>query len=109
MRLWRMWLGAFLMAALACASQAPAPTAATRAEFRQLCKSLGMEGDKLSRDRFLAQAQDKETAARLFDACDRNRDGLVTEEEVQPDYLESLKSQVIRLTTPPPPTTRGLR
>lgn len=107
MRLCQVVLGLTLIAALACAPLPPAPTPASRAEFRRLCQAVGAEGGRLSREKFLAQARDREAAARLFDACDANRDGVITEEEARPDYLESLKGQAIRLTTPPPPTTRG--
>jgi len=107
MILLRFLLWATLIPALGCAPMSPAPTAASRSEFRQLCKSVGAEGGKLGRQHFLAQAKDKDAAAKLFDACDVNQDGFVTEEEARPDHLEGLKGQAIRLTTPTPPTTRG--
>lgn len=107
LKLCQVFLSVTLISALACAPLPPAPTAASRAEFRRLCQAVGSEGGKLSREKFLAQAKDQEAAARLFDACDVNRDGVITEEEARPDYLESLKGQAIRLTTPTPPTTRG--
>jgi len=107
MILCRFLLCVTLIPALGCAPISPAPTDASRAEFRQLCKAVGAEGGKLDKQQFLAQAKDKDAAAKLFDACDANQDGLVTEEEARPDYLDSLKGQAIRLTTPTPPTTRG--
>ena len=70
------------------------------AEFQRLCRAVGAEGGKISREQFLAQAKDQETAARLFDACDVNQDALITENEVRPERLESLQRQVIRLTSP---------
>uniref|UniRef100_A0A7C5EN47 EF-hand domain-containing protein n=1 Tax=Desulfobacca acetoxidans TaxID=60893 RepID=A0A7C5EN47_9BACT len=103
----RMWLGALLFSALACAPLTPGPGVSSREEFHRLCQAVGTEKGRLAKDQFLAQAKDKEAAARLFDACDQNQDGFITEEEIRPEYLKSLKAQVLRLTTPPPPTTRG--
>jgi len=84
----------------------PSTTKAPKAspsEFANLCRAVGAEGGKLSRDKFLAQARDKKAAAELFDACDANQDQVITEEEATPGYMESLKSQAIRLTTPTGP------
>jgi hypothetical protein len=61
---------------------------------------VGAEGGKISREDFLAKAKDKKAAGELFDACDVNQDQMVTREEAEPNYLESLKGQVIRLYTP---------
>jgi hypothetical protein len=74
---------------------------ATSYEFRRLCLTVGAQDGRISREAFLNQAKDKAAAAQLFDACDVNRDFFVTEEEAnRANYLESLKAQVIRLTTP---------
>ncbi len=95
------WLSV-LSLALGCGG-GPGTTAAARsdsAEFQQLCRAVGAEGGKISRDKFLAQASDKETAARLFDACDLNQDRFITETEIQPSRMDELRRQVIRLTSP---------
>ncbi len=77
-----------------------AAPASSNTDFQRLCRAVGAEGGKLSRDRFLAQSADKETAARLFDTCDVNQDAVLVESEIPPERLESLQRQVIRLTTP---------
>ncbi|MGQ9687224.1 MAG: hypothetical protein ACUVXF_00330 [Desulfobaccales bacterium] len=99
-------LGYLLLVALSLAwgcGGGPATTTAppaVSAEFQRLCRAVGAEGGKIGREQFLAQASDRETAARLFDACDVNHDNFITETEVRPERLESLQRQVIRLTSP---------
>jgi hypothetical protein len=61
---------------------------------------VGAKEGKISREQFLASAKDKEAAAQLFDACDANKDKIITEEEATPKHMEGLKNQAIRLTTP---------
>lgn len=100
MPLTRFIILALLTCALACASPAPGPTAVSRSEFRSLCRAMGAEGGKLSREQFLAQSKDKAAAAQLFDACDTENKGYLTEEDVKPDYIDSLKGQAMRLTEP---------
>jgi hypothetical protein len=100
----RFIIMAALILALGCGGGTPTTTAPSRssgrADFAKLCQAVGAEGGQISREQFLAKAKDKETAAKLFDACDTNRDRMLTEEEARPDYLESLKGQVIRIYTP---------
>jgi hypothetical protein len=74
--------------------------ASSNTDFQRLCRAVGAEGGQISRERFLAQSADQETAAQLFDACDVNRDAVLVESEIPPDRMESLHRQVIRLTTP---------
>jgi hypothetical protein len=99
----RLIVIAILILALGCGG-GPASTTAPRSsssDFQQLCRAVGAEGDSISRDKFLAQAKDKDAAARLFDACDADRDRVITEEEVrQQGRMDELKRQAIRLTTP---------
>lgn len=91
-----------LMLTLGCGGGPSTTTApaSSSSDFQRLCRAVGAEGGQISRDRFLAQSSDRETAARLFDACDANRDAVIVESEIPPERLESLKRQVIRLTTP---------
>jgi len=100
----RFIIVAALVLALGCAGGPPAATGPSRttgsADFAKLCRAVGAEGDTISREQFVAKAQDKETAARLFDACDVNRDRLLSEEEAQRGRMDELKREVIRLTTP---------
>jgi Ca2+-binding EF-hand superfamily protein len=100
----KLFLVVVFLAVSACAGAPPAPSSGdaslTRSEFRALCRALGAEDGKLSREQFIAQAKDKKAAAELFDACDTKKKGYLTEEDVRPDYLQNLKQQVIRLTEP---------
>ena len=66
-------------------------------DFAKLCRAVGAEGGQIDR------AKDKEAAARLFDACNANRDRILSEEEASQERMGELKRQVIRLTTPPIP------
>ncbi len=71
-------------------------------EWRRLCSTLGAPGGEITRAQFLAAANDKEAAAQVFDACDVDRTGVLTEKEAttNPTYFENLKSQVILFHTP---------
>jgi hypothetical protein len=83
-------------------SVAPAATAQTSSgsDFAKLCGAIGVKEGKISREQFIAKAKDKAAAAQLFDACDANRDKIITEKEATPKHMKSLKQQVIRHTTP---------
>ncbi len=104
MTYFRFLLLAALILALGCGG-GPSTKASksSSSDFAQLCRAVGAEGGKISREKFVAQAKDKDAAAQLFDACDLNRDSYITEEESGTQYFESLKSQAIRLTTPSGP------
>lgn len=98
----RLIVIAIVILALGCGG-GPATTTAPRSsgsDFTKLCRAVGAEGDSISREKFVAQAKDKEAAARLFDACDANQDNTITESEARAGHMESLKGQAIRLTTP---------
>jgi hypothetical protein len=102
MNLLGILLAGALLLTLGCGggpSTTAAPTS-SNTDFQRLCRAVGAEGGRISRDQFLAQSADKDTAARLFDACDVNRDAVVVESEIPPERMESLQRQVIRLTTP---------
>ncbi len=104
MKYGRLVIMAALILALGCAGAPPAATGPSRttgsADFAKLCRAVGAEGDTISREQYLAKAKDKETAAALFDACDINRDRLLSEEEAEQGRMDELKREVIRLTTP---------
>lgn len=99
-------LVAALVLALGCGGGPYSTTATSTAprsssEFQRLCLAVGAQDGRISRQQFLAQAKDKDTAAQLFDACDVNRDNLVTEEEAtaNTNYFENLRNQVILFRT----------
>jgi hypothetical protein len=99
MNLYRFLLIAALIFALGCGggpSTATAPKSSSGPEFSKLCRAIGSEGGKLEREKFIAQSQDKEAAAKLFDACDTQHKGYLTEGDATPAYIDSLKGQVIR-------------
>jgi hypothetical protein len=58
---------------------------------------MGAEGGKLEREKFIAQAKDKEAAAKLFDSCDTQQKGYLTEEDVTPGNMDRLKGQAIHM------------
>ncbi len=84
----------------------PTKTTTTNAnmgyEFRRICSTLGSPDNQITRSQFLAQATDKDAAAQVFDACDVQHTGVLTEKEAtaNPIYFENLKSQVILFHTP---------
>jgi hypothetical protein len=95
---YRFLISAVLIFTLGCAS-GPSPATSrpsTSSEFRKLCRATGAEGGKLEREKFIARAKDKEAAAKLFDACDTQHKGYLTEKEVKATEMEGLKRQVIR-------------
>jgi hypothetical protein len=94
---------AALILALGCGGGPSTTTKATpppENDFARLCRAVGAEGGQIAREQFIAKAKDKETAARLFDACDANRDRMLSEEEAKQARMDQLKRQVIRTTTP---------
>jgi hypothetical protein len=103
MNCFRFLIPIALIVALGCGggpSTTAAPKSSSSSEFGQLCRVIGANDGKLAREKFIAQAQNKKAAAELFDACDSQHKGYLTEGDVGPGYIDSLKSQVIPLTTP---------
>jgi hypothetical protein len=99
----RFLIPAALIFTLGCGggpSTATVPKSSSSSEFAKLCRATGAEGGKLEREKFIAQAKDKKAAAELFDACDTQNKGYLNEGDVEPGYMDSLKRQVIPLTTP---------
>ena len=104
----RFILLAALIMALGCGGGSTTTTRSTAprssgSDFAQLCRAVGAEGGKMSREQFLAKSKDKQAAAKLFDACDANRDRMITEEEARQGNIEGMKRQAIRLTSPGSP------
>jgi hypothetical protein len=102
MNCFRFVISATLIFMLGCGggpSTATAPKSSSSSEFGQICRAVGASDGKLSREKFIAQAKNKEAAAELFDACDSQHKGYLTEGDVGPGNIDSLKGQVIPLTT----------
>ena len=103
MNWYRFLVPAALIFTLGCGgnpSTAAAPKSSSSSEFDNFCQSIGANEGKLAREKFIAQSQDKELAAELFDACDTQKKGYLTEEDVKPGDVDSLKRQMIPRTTP---------
>lgn len=101
MNLYRFLTLSVLIFALGCGgAPSSAPKSSSSSEFVKLCRATGAEGGKLEREKFIAKAKDKEAAAELFDACDTQRKGFLTEEDVPPGYMDRFKGQAFRLTNP---------
>ena len=69
--------------------------------LKKLCQTVGATNNRITREQFIAAAKDKKVAAQLFDACDVERTGVLTEQEAEqnPKYFENLKNQVILFHT----------
>ena len=99
----RFLVPAALICTLVCGgdpSTAAAPKSSSSSEFGEFCRSIGAKEGKLAREKFIAQSPNQEAAAELFDACDTQKKGYLTEEDVKPGDMDSLKRQVIPRTTP---------
>jgi len=97
MNLCRFLVLAILIFALGCGGGPSTATTSSSSEFRKLCRAIGAEGGKLEREKFIAQAEDKEAAAKLFDSCDTQHKGYLTEEDVTPDNTDRLKRQAVHM------------
>lgn len=100
MNLYRFLVLSALIFALGCGggpSTATAPKSSSSSEFGKLCRAMGAEGGKLEREKFIAQAKDKEAAAKLFDSCDAQQKGYLTEEDVTPSNMDRLKGQALHM------------
>jgi hypothetical protein len=100
MNLYRFLILAALIFTMGCGggpSTATAPKSSSSSEFGKLCRAMGAEGGKLEREKFIAQAKDKEAAAELFDSCDTQQRGYLTEEDVTPGNMDRLKGQAIHM------------
>ena len=86
--------------AMGCAGGPSTATTSSSSDFAKLCKAVGAEGGKLEREKFIAHSKDKEAAAKLFDSCDTQRKGYLTEEDVTPAYINRLKGQAFRYINP---------
>ena len=103
--LYRFLILSALIFALGCGSgpsSTTTPKSSSSSEFGKMCQAMGAEGGKLEREKFIAQAKGKEAAAKLFDSCDAQQKGYLTEDDVTPGHMDRLKGQAIRLSTPNP-------
>jgi hypothetical protein len=100
MNLYRFFIIVALVLAMGCASGPSTTTTTSSSDFAKLCKAIGAEGGKLERERFIAHAKDKEAAAKLFDSCDTQYKGYLTEEDVTPAFINRLKGTAFRQINP---------
>jgi hypothetical protein len=89
-----------LIITMGCAGGPSTATTSSSSDFAKLCKAMGAEGGKLEREKFIAHSKDKEAAAKIFDSCDTQRKGYLTEEDVTPAYMNRLKGQAFRSVNP---------
>jgi hypothetical protein len=78
---------------------ATAPQSAARSDFEKLCRSLGAQDGKVSKEELLAAVQDKAQAEKIFDLCDANKDAFLTVEEAE--RRDWAIRQLLRLTPAP--------
>src|SRR5271157_138593 len=69
-----------------------------RSEYRALCNTIARGGGgTITKDQFVSSAKDKNLAAKIFDTCDVDHKGYITEEDVNAQKMRELQS-VIRAT-----------
>ena len=88
-----------LLAAILINGCAASPKTATRSHFEELCQALGKTDGKISKEELLAAVKDKEQAEKIFDMCEKNKEGLLTVEEAQRQTWAI--RELLRLTPPP--------
>jgi hypothetical protein len=97
----RRWFLLFLGVALLACSCAPLSEQGPQGEFLKVCKAKAQAaGGKITKQEFVAEAMDKAQAEQIFDACDVNRRGYLTEEEMWDPQRQRMMQSVIRLTGP---------
>ncbi len=87
---------------------ATTPEPEAKKSFAELCQALGKTDGKISKDELLAAARDKEQAEKIFDMCEKNRQGFLTVEEATRQTWAI--RELLRLTPPPklaPPVGRS--
>ncbi|MGA9755950.1 MAG: hypothetical protein WBV23_12510 [Desulfobaccales bacterium] len=84
----------------------PKPNA--RSDFEELCQTLGKTDGKISKEDLLAAVSDREQAEKIFDMCEKNKQGFLTvEEAARQDWAIR---QLLMLYLPPKlPPPRGGR
>ncbi len=96
-RWWLVGLAAALLAGGCAPLEQP-----VRSDFLAVCKATAQEhGGKITKEEFLAQAQNKEKAGQIFEACDTEHHGYLTEQELNAPQKQRMMQEVIRLTSPP--------
>ena len=88
-----------LLAAILLNGCATSPQPAARSDFAALCQALGKTDGKISKEELLAAVKDKEQAEKIFDMCEKNKEGLLTVEEAQRQTWAI--RELLRLTPPP--------
>ena len=88
-----------LLAAILINGCAAPPKPAARNDFEELCLALGKPDGKISKEELLAAVKDKEQAEKIFDMCEKNKEGLLTVEEAARQTWAI--RELLRLTPPP--------
>ena len=72
-----------LLAVILITGCAASPEPVTRSDFEELCQALGKTDGKISKEDLLAAAQNKKRAEKIFDLCEKNKEGLLTVDEAE--------------------------
>jgi hypothetical protein len=88
-----------LLAAILLNGCAASPPSAARSDFAEMCQALGITNGKISKEEFVAGAKDKQEAEKLFDMCEKNRQGYLTVEEAERQNWAI--REMFKLTPPP--------
>ncbi len=103
------WISIFILLAVILINNCAAPPKPNaRSDFEELCLSLGKTDGKISKEDLLAAVRDREQAEKIFDMCEKNKQGVPTVEEAARQAWAI--RQLIMLNQPPKlPPPRGGR
>ncbi len=96
-----IWVPLFLSAMILAGGCAPLPEQGPKRDFLAICKAKAeAHGGKISKQEFMADALNKEQAEKVFQACDTEQRGYLTEKELFEPQRKRMIQSVIRLTEP---------
>lgn len=94
---WAKKLVLIIVAAALLASCAPLDGQEPRSEYRALCSAIAKGGGgKITKEQYLAAAKDKAQAGKVFQQCDVNNKGYITEEDVETPHKMRMLQEAIR-------------
>ena len=92
-----------LVAAMLAASCAPLEEPESQRQYHSICNVIAKGGGgKISKQEFMAAAKNKEEAEKVYEMCDPNNTGYITEEVAADPTKVRMMQEVIRLTEPRP-------